>query len=132
MTTRRAKVAWLMRDIARMKCTGDNVASRNQRGRMCKMRPWIGPECNNGIEGRGLNQKLQGRIRIKDPDAKLQLHLRIEQMSDGIDVKIFRLENQKRTAESIMALRKMKKWTLWKGRPPPKWKKLQIKKEPAM
>jgi hypothetical protein len=53
-------------------------------------------------------------------------------MSDGIDVKIFRFENEKRTADSFMALRKMKKWTLWKVRPPPKWKKLQIKKEPAL
>jgi hypothetical protein len=132
MTSRRAKVARLMRDIARRECTVDNVVSRNQRGRTCKMRPWIGLECNNGTRGRGLNQKLQGRSRIKDPDAKLQLHLRIEQTSDGIDVKIFRLENEKRTTESFMVLRKMKKWTLWKGRPPPKWKKLQIKKEPAL
>jgi hypothetical protein len=132
MTSRCAKVAWLMRDIARRECTGDNIASRNQGGRTCKMRPWIGSECNNGIGGRGLNEKLQGRIGIKDPDANLQLCLRIEQTSDGIDVKTFRLENEKRTAESFMALQKMKKWTLWKGRPPPKWKKLQIKKEPAL
>jgi hypothetical protein len=96
-----------MRDIARRECTGDNVASRNQRGRTCKMRPRIGPEGNNGIGGRGLNQKLQGRIGIKDPHAKLQLRLRIEQMSDGIDVKIFRLENEKPQAESFMPLRKM-------------------------
>jgi hypothetical protein len=82
-------------DIARRECTGDNVASRNQRGRTCKTRPWIGPECNNDIGDRGLNQKLQGRIGIKDPDAKLQLRLRIEQTSDEIDVKIFRLENEK-------------------------------------
>jgi hypothetical protein len=60
------------------------------------MRPWIGPECNNGIGGQGFNQKKQGRIGIKDPDAKLQLHPWIEQMSDGIDVKIFRLEIKKR------------------------------------
>jgi hypothetical protein len=32
MKYRRAKVAWLMRDTARRECTGDNVASRNQRG----------------------------------------------------------------------------------------------------
>jgi hypothetical protein len=55
----------------------------------------------------------------------------MEQMSDGSDVKNFRLETEKRTAESYMALQKMKKCTLWKGRPPPKWKKLRIKKEPA-
>jgi hypothetical protein len=120
-----------MRDIARRECTGENVASRNQRGRTCKMRPWIGPEFNNGIGGRGFNQKLQGGIEIKDTDTKLQLRPRIEQTSDGIDVKIFRLENEKRTAETFMALRTMKKWTLWKGRPLPKWKKLQIEREPV-
>jgi hypothetical protein len=70
------------------------------------MRPWTVSECNNGIRGRGLTQKPQGRIGIKDPDAKLQLRLRIEQMSDGIDVKIFRLENEKRTAESFMGVTK--------------------------
>jgi hypothetical protein len=59
-----AKVAWLMRDIARRECNGDNVASRNQRGRTCKKRPWKGSQCNNGIGGRRLNQKLQGRIGI--------------------------------------------------------------------
>jgi hypothetical protein len=123
MTSRRAKVAWLKRDIARGECTGDNVASRNQRGRTCKMRPWRGSECNIGIGDRGLNQKLQGIIGIKDPDAKLQLLLRIEQKSDEIDVKIFRLENEKQTAESFMALRRIRKWTLWRGRPPPKRKK---------
>jgi hypothetical protein len=131
-TSRRAKVAWLMRDIARRECTGDNVASSNQRGHTCKKRPWIGSQCNSGIGGRGLKQKLQGRIGIKNPDAILQMRLRIEQTSDGINVKHFRLQNKKRTAESLMVLRKMKKWTLWKGRPPPKWKKLQIKKEPAL
>jgi hypothetical protein len=130
-TSRSAKVAWLMRDIARRECTGDNVALRNQRGRTCKKRPWKGSQCNNGIGGRGLKQKLQGRIGIKDPDDILQMSLRIEQTSNGIDVKHFRLQNENRTAESLMALRKMQKRTLWKGRPPPKWKKLQIK-EPAL
>jgi hypothetical protein len=131
-TSRSAKLAWLMRDIARSECTGDNVASSNQRGRKCKKRPWIGSECNNGIRDRGLNHKLQGRIGIRDADAILQMCLRIERTSDGIDVKHFRLHNEKRTAESLMALQKMKKWTLWKGRSPSKWKKLQIKKEPAL
>jgi hypothetical protein len=127
-----AKVAWLMRDIARRECTGGNVASNNQRERRCKKRQWIGSQWNNGIEGRRLNQKLQGRIGIKDPDAILQMSLWIKQTSDGIDVKHSRLQNEKRTGESLMEVWKMKKWTLWKGRPPPKWKKLQIKKELAL
>jgi hypothetical protein len=95
MTSHRAKVVWFKRDIARKECTRDDVASRNQRGHTSGTRPWIGLECNNGIRGQGLNQKLQFRIRIKNPDARRQLHLRIEQTADGIDGTIFRLENAK-------------------------------------
>jgi hypothetical protein len=94
MTSGRGKVAWLMSDIARRECTGCNVASNNQRERTCKKRQWIGSQCNNGIEGRRLNQKLQGRIGIKDPDAILQMSRRIEKTSDGIDVKHSRLQNE--------------------------------------
>jgi hypothetical protein len=57
----------------------------------------------------------------------------MEHTSDGIDVKIFRLENEMPTAESFMALRKMKKWRGWKDRPPPKRKKkLRTEREPVM
>jgi hypothetical protein len=94
MTSGRGKVAWLMRDIARRECTGDNVASRNLRGRKCKKRQWKGSQCNNGIEGRRLNQKLQGEIGIKDPDPILQMARRIEHTSDGIDVKHSRLQSE--------------------------------------
>jgi hypothetical protein len=47
----------------------------------------------------------------------------MEHTSDGIDVKIFRFENEMPKAESLMALRKIKKWRVWKDRPPPKRKK---------
>jgi hypothetical protein len=39
------------------------------------------------------------------------------------------LQNEKRRAESLMEERNMEKWNLWRGRPPHKWKKMQIKKE---
>jgi hypothetical protein len=94
MTSQSAEVSWLKRDTARRECTEDNVASRNQRGCMSGMRPWIRSECNNTIRGRGLEQKLQGSIGIKDPERRL-LHPTIEQTSDGIDGTIFRLENAK-------------------------------------
>jgi hypothetical protein len=124
------QVPWLTRGrIARRECNGDNVASREHSGRTCKKTPWRGSKCNNGIQGRGLQQKLQSRIGIKDQDDIMDMSLRIEQTADGIDVKHSRLQNEKQTAESLMEERNMKKWTLWKGRPPPKWKKLQIKNE---
>jgi hypothetical protein len=37
-TSSSEKLARLMRDMARRECTGDNVASRNQRGCKCKKR----------------------------------------------------------------------------------------------
>jgi hypothetical protein len=69
-TSCRAIVAWLKGDIARRECTGDNIASRTQRGRTSELRPWIGPECNNGIRGRGLNQKATRQNRNKGPRRK--------------------------------------------------------------
>jgi hypothetical protein len=101
-TSGTAKVAWLKRGrIARRECNGDNVASRDQSGGTCKKRPWKGSQCNNGVGGRGLKQKLQSRIEIKDTEDILQMSLRIEQTSDGIDVKHSRLHEETRTAESI-------------------------------
>jgi hypothetical protein len=80
-------------------------------------RLWKHPECNSSIWNAFL------RHQIQDPDRCQQLRRRMEHTSDGIDVKIFRLENEMPTAESFMALRKMKKWSVWKVRPPPKRKK---------
>jgi hypothetical protein len=132
-TSGSANVAWLQRGrIASREFNGDNVASTNQRGRTCKKRPRRGSTCNNGIGGRGLQQKLRSRIGIKDTRDILHMSLRIAQTSDGNEVKNSRLHNENRIAESLMEERNMKKWTLWKGGPPPKWKKLQIKNEPDL
>jgi hypothetical protein len=128
-TSRSGKLARLMRDIARRECTGDKVASRNQRGRKWKKRQCKGTQCNNGVQRRGLQQKLGSRTRIKEPDDILQMSLRIERTSDGVDIKHSRLQNEKRRAQSLMEERNMEKWTLWRGRPPHKWKKVQIKEE---
>jgi hypothetical protein len=47
--------------------------------------------------------------------------------------KIRRLQIAKRTARSTVRMRKIKKWTTWRGRPPPKRKKkLQIQQETVM
>jgi hypothetical protein len=47
--------------------------------------------------------------------------------------KTTRLRIAKRSAESPVALQMMKKWALWRGRPPPKRKKEQeAEEEPVM
>jgi hypothetical protein len=53
----------------------------------------------------------------------------MEQTSVGVHMKQSRFQNEKRRAESLMEERNMEKWTLWRGRPPHKWKKMQIKEE---
>jgi hypothetical protein len=54
-------------------------------------------------------------------------------MSDRIDGKTFRLEILKRANEMSSRLEKLRKWTLWRGRPLPKCKKeLQVEREPVM
>jgi hypothetical protein len=122
-TSSSGTLARLMRDVDRRECTRDNVASRNQRGRKCKKRPWRGSQCNNGLWSTGLQQELQRRVGIKDPGEILPMSLGIEKTSDGIDVRYSRLQNEKSTAESLMEEWNMEKWTLWKGRQPHTWKK---------
>jgi hypothetical protein len=45
------------------------------------VKDWKFPECNNGMRDRGLQQKLQGRKRIKDLDGRLPLCPRNERTS---------------------------------------------------
>jgi hypothetical protein len=60
-------------------------------------------------------------IRIQG--LKKQLYLRSERTSGRIFKKTIVLEIVKRIAGSSSRLRKVRGWTLWRGRPPPKWKK---------
>jgi hypothetical protein len=77
-----------------------------------------GPECKNGIRYGDVRQQLRGKIGIKDPSTRRQLRLRIKKTSD----EIFRGEIAKQVV-GTSELRRMKKWTLWRGRHPPKRKK---------
>jgi hypothetical protein len=57
--------------------------------------------------------------------------MKIVQLITEIFRKTRRLEMAKRTARATVEMQKMKDWTLWKIRPPPKRKnKLQIQDEP--
>jgi hypothetical protein len=63
------------------------------------------PVCNNGIRHQGLKWQLQFKIVTKDPNRRWQLHHGIEKMSE------------------------IKKWILWRDRPPPK--RINKKRETA-
>jgi hypothetical protein len=64
-------------------------------------------------------------MRTKDPGTRRQLCLKIKGTSDRIDKKAFGLELVKRATGMFSRLRRMMGWTMWRGQPPPKWKKEQ-------
>jgi hypothetical protein len=74
----------------------------------------------------------EGRKRVKDLGGRWPQHrrkrylkkLRLESMGN-LDMtfrKTIRLEIAKRTARSTVGMQ-IRKWTLWRGQPAPKWKK---------
>jgi hypothetical protein len=94
--------------------TGQNKKPRND-----EKRRFTDPKCKNGKRNRGLRQQLSSEMGIKDPGARQQLHPRIEKML----YEIFRERIVKQVVRTPNGLQKIRKWTLWRGRPPPKWKK---------
>jgi hypothetical protein len=89
---------------------------------------WKGLEYKNGIRNRGLRQQLRSETRIKDLRTRWQLRLKSESKSSEFDRKASRLEFVKRANGMSNGFRKIRKWMLWRGRPPPKRKKnLQIR-----
>jgi hypothetical protein len=86
-------------------------------------RLWKGPECNNGLRNRGLSQQLRGKTGIKDPLKRQQLRLESERTTSEFDRKAFELEFVKRANGMSNGLKKLKKWALWRGRPPLKRRK---------
>jgi hypothetical protein len=71
------------------------------------------PECNKVLRDIGPRQQLQ------DPDTRRQVRVMIEKTSN----EIFREKIAKRVVGTSSGLRKMWKWILRRGRPPPKRKK---------
>jgi hypothetical protein len=116
--TRCAKVA-RGREHGLQRQGNDDIALRTRKGQTEENKRLKGPECKNGVRYRGLRQQLQGKIGIKDPDTRRQLRLRIQKMSD----EIFRRKIAKQVVGTSSGLQKIRNWTLWRGRLPPKQKK---------
>jgi hypothetical protein len=157
--SRRAKVAWLKRNVFRKSRTcgycglrkevaasrkkgtrcarhrrkvqnKEKVAQRSPTGGAFERRCRTSPECSNGIRDRG-------RRRIKDPSTRRQPRLKIKWTSEHIDRKIFyeilREKIPKHVVETSSRMQQMRNWTLWRGRPPPKRKKEpRTEQEPVM
>jgi hypothetical protein len=127
-TTRPAKVAWRNENIVRKDWTRDQAKRGTPKRRKDRERRWMGPECNNGIRDRGLKQKLQGRKRIKDPGDRLPLCPRNERIFSWTYREIDSVKITKQKSGSYAASRKIKDWTLWRGRSLPKQKKITARK----
>jgi hypothetical protein len=102
---------------------------------------WTRAKAERGIQK--AQTRHEGRKRVKDLGGGQPRHLRkrdlkklrLESMGnvDTIFRKTTRLESAKRIARSTVGIQKIRNWTLWRGRPLPKWKtKQQVEQEPVM
>jgi hypothetical protein len=117
--TRRARVAWCRENFVRKEWTKNQAEQGTPKPRKDGKRLWKGQEFNDGLR-EGLRKQPRSEIGTKDPDTRRQLRLRIKRTSDRIDRKTFRLETLKRANKMSSRLEKVRKWTLWRDRPPPK------------
>jgi hypothetical protein len=104
----------------------DNITPRTREGRAMNNKRLKNTQRKSGIRDRGIKRQqwqLRGKAGIKEPCTRQQLRLKIKRMSDMIDGKTFRLEMVKQANETSSWLRRIRIWTLWRSRPPPKWRK---------
>jgi hypothetical protein len=121
-TTRCAKVARGREHGLQRQGKKDTVPTP-WKGRTEKNKRFKGPECNNGLRNRGLSQQLRSKTVIKDPRTRQHLRLGKWRTTCMIYKKSIRLEIVKRALRISNVFPKIRKWTLWRGRPPPKRKK---------
>jgi hypothetical protein len=122
--TSRATVAWCNKNFVRKDWTRNQAIQGTPKRIKNGERLWKFLECNNGIRDRSLKQKLHSRKRIKYLGGRLPLCPRNEKTFSWTYRKtINSMKIAKGKAGSYAALRKIKDWTLWRGRPPPKQKK---------
>jgi hypothetical protein len=106
-TTHRAEVA-RRKEHGLQRQVKNNSTPRTLTGRASSMRRWKGPECKTGI---------------KDPRTRRHLRLQIERTTQEFNRRALGLEFVKRANGTSSGLLKIRNWTLWRGRPPPKRKK---------
>jgi hypothetical protein len=88
-----------------------------------------GPGCENGIRRWDVKEPPHMRTWRKTASSIEGMNRREQPRLEGVrkcnDImwKTFRLEIVKRANEMSSGLQKVRKWTLWRGRPPPKQKK---------
>jgi hypothetical protein len=136
--TRYAKMAWLKEKFVRKDCTTDKADQETPKRLNDGKRLRKGLVCNNGIRDRGLREQPRGRMRISDQcggqspylmkektttnsirgySSGQRSHLGSEGTLNKILYAIFRGKVAKQLVGTSKRLRRMKKWTLWRGRP---------------
>jgi hypothetical protein len=120
-----------------------NVGQEFKERRKNRKRLWKHPECNSDLRDVSLRQQLRGRKRIKDLGVRLPLCLKNKRMMNTIEgwsagqrsrlgsgetpsknpYNIFGGKITKQVVGTSSGLRRIRKRTLWRGRPPPKRKK---------
>jgi hypothetical protein len=146
-------VAWRRENYFRKDWITEKVEREARRARMLRRRLWSRQENGKEIRVLGGRQPLYRRKRrpTKNSIGRCKsghrsplgsrgtrkkaiyefVSMKIAQQTAEIFRKSRKLEVAKQTARSTVEMQKMKDWTLWRGRPPPKRKKkLQIQEEP--
>jgi hypothetical protein len=152
-TTRCARVAWGKKNFVRKDWARNQAEQEIKKRRKDGKRLRKHPECNRGLKDVGLKQQLQGWKRIKDLGVRLPLCPKKKGTTNAIQgwsaghrsylgsggtpsktpYEIFRGKIAKQVVGTPSGLRRIRKWTLWRGRPPPKRKKeFQVEWEPVM
>jgi hypothetical protein len=117
---------------------GQEIKKRQKDGKRMRKHP----EWNRGLRDVGLSQQLQGRKQIKVLGIRLPLCLKNKRTTNGIKgwsagqrsylgkggtlrmnlYEIFGGKIAKQVVGDSRMLQRIRKWTLWRGRPPPKLK----------
>jgi hypothetical protein len=84
------------------------------------------PKCKSGIRDRGIKRqhlRLRGKAGITEPRTRWQKRLKSKRTTSEFDRYALGVEFIKQTNETSNWLGRLRIWTLWRGRPPPKRKK---------
>jgi hypothetical protein len=122
--SRRARVAWRKRNIARKYCTRANVVQESQIGRTFGRRRQPKPEFSKSIMRRDVEEPLnlrKGRKTTYNIGGRSIGHQpRLVSMGNGNKVfgKTIGLEFGNRAFGMSSGIRRGRNWSLWSGRPP--------------
>jgi hypothetical protein len=111
----------------------DDVSPRSPKGGTFDKKLWRSPECKKGIRSGVVEEPLhlrKGRRTVNNNGGwSRRQHPRLESMGNSVEVfgKTIGLQFGKLADGSSVVLRDINNWTLWRGRHPPKRKRVCIR-----